>query len=156
MRLHLAPTEARGTPRSVLTLDDVPQALGEQQLLEPGHLLLQLPHQSVVGVLVDHGVAADLLGAVGVSGSRRRTTNGVRPQLSVAPPELPGERSMHCRGNHSLLLNLKYMARSFFYFAFIFFYVSILFYLTLPLFSLTYLFYFITSIYLIILFHFIA
>ena len=50
----------------VLTLNDVPQALGQQQVSEPRHLVLQLPHQPVVGVLVDHSVAADLLGPVRV------------------------------------------------------------------------------------------
>lgn len=49
-----------------LTLNDVAQALSEQQVFEAGHLLFQLSHQTVVRVLVDDGVAADLLGAVGV------------------------------------------------------------------------------------------
>jgi len=70
-----------GEPWWILTLDDVPQALRVQQLLQAGHLLLQLPHQPVVGVFVDDGVAADLLGSVSVSGSRRETT-----RLSSAPP----------------------------------------------------------------------
>lgn len=49
-----------------LTLDDVSQALCIQQVFEASHLLLQLTHQAVVGVLVDHGVAADLFGAISV------------------------------------------------------------------------------------------
>lgn len=49
-----------------LTLDDVSQPLGVQQVFETSHLLLQLAHQAVVGVLVDHCVAADLLGTISV------------------------------------------------------------------------------------------
>lgn len=60
-----------------LTLDDVSQALGVQQVFEASHLLLQLTHQAVVGVLVDHSIAADLFGAVGVPA----TTNIVNPLL---------------------------------------------------------------------------
>lgn len=42
------------------------QALGVQQVPQPAHLGLQLSDQLGVGIFVDHGVAADLLGAVGV------------------------------------------------------------------------------------------
>lgn len=49
-----------------LTLNDVAQALCVQQVFETSHLLFQLTHQAVVGVLVDHGVAADLFGTIGV------------------------------------------------------------------------------------------
>lgn len=53
--------------RSVtLTLDDVSQALRIQQVFEAGHLLLQLTHQPVVGVLIDHGVTADLFSTIGI------------------------------------------------------------------------------------------
>lgn len=54
-----------------LTFDDVTQALRVQEVLQTGHLLLQLTHQTVVGVLVDDGVAADLLGAVCVPACAR-------------------------------------------------------------------------------------
>lgn len=56
-----------------LTLYDVSQALGVQQILETSHLLLQLTHQSVVGVLVDHSVAADLFGTISVPGVKEVT-----------------------------------------------------------------------------------
>lgn len=62
-----------------LTLYDVSQALGVQQILETSHLLLQLTHQSVVGVLVDHSVAANLFGTISVPGVKEvteRTTQG--------------------------------------------------------------------------------
>ncbi|TNN74192.1 hypothetical protein EYF80_015637 [Liparis tanakae] len=42
-------------------------ALGAEEVFQTGHLLLQLTHQPVAGILVDHGVAADLFGAVCVS-----------------------------------------------------------------------------------------
>lgn len=45
------------------------QTLGEQKVPEPIHLGLQLPDQLGVGIFVDDGVAADLLGPVGVPGS---------------------------------------------------------------------------------------
>lgn len=51
-----------------LTLYDVSQALCKQQVLEPSHLLLQLAHQTVVRVLVDDSVAADLFGTVSIPG----------------------------------------------------------------------------------------
>ena len=47
-----------------LTVDDVPQALGAEEVFQTGHLLLQLAHQPVVGVLVDHSVAANLFCSV--------------------------------------------------------------------------------------------
>lgn len=40
------------------------EALGEQQVPQPVHLRLQLPDQFGVGIFVDDGVAADLFGAV--------------------------------------------------------------------------------------------
>lgn len=42
------------------------QALREQQVPQPLHLGLQLPDQFGVWILVDHGVTADLFGAVSV------------------------------------------------------------------------------------------
>ena len=56
-----------------LTLYDVSQALCVQKVLEASHLLLQLTHQTVAGVLVDHGVAADLFGTVSIPGGREVT-----------------------------------------------------------------------------------
>ena len=55
---------------ATLTLDDVSQALCIQQVSEASNLLLQLAHQTVVGVLVDHGVTADLFGAISVPGGK--------------------------------------------------------------------------------------
>ena len=42
------------------------QALGEQQVSQPFHFVLQLSDQFGVRIFVDDGVAADLFGAVGV------------------------------------------------------------------------------------------
>lgn len=53
-----------------LTLYDVSQALCIQQVLEASHLLFQLTHQTVVGVLVDHSVTADLFGSISVADGR--------------------------------------------------------------------------------------
>lgn len=53
-----------------LTVGDVPETLGVQQVPQPGHLVLELTDQLVVGVLVDDGVTADLLGPVGVPGGQ--------------------------------------------------------------------------------------
>lgn len=55
-----------------LTLNDVTQALSVEQVLQAGNFLLQLTHQSVVGVLVDDSVAADLLGTVSVPAFAKR------------------------------------------------------------------------------------
>lgn len=60
-------------PPVTLTLYDVSQALCIQQVLEASHLLFQLTHQTVVGVLVDHGVAADLFGTIGIPGGTKVT-----------------------------------------------------------------------------------
>ena len=60
-----------------LTVQDVAQALGAEQVLQTGHLVLQVPDQLVVGVLVDHRVALDVLGAVGVAVEEQRG-GGVR------------------------------------------------------------------------------
>ena len=53
--------------RPALTVQDVAQALGAQQVLQTGHLILQVADQLIVGVLVDHRVALDVLGAVSVA-----------------------------------------------------------------------------------------
>lgn len=68
-----------------LTVNDVTQALGEEEVFQAGHLLLQLAHQSVVGILVDHSVAADLLGAVCVPAGARGGGNSEH----VTPEPLP-------------------------------------------------------------------
>lgn len=52
----------------VPTVNDVPKALGVEQVPQPRHLVLQLADQFVVGVLVDDSVAADLLGTVSIPG----------------------------------------------------------------------------------------
>lgn len=50
-----------------LTVQDVPEALSTEQVLQSCHLVLKLPHQFRVGVLIDDGVALDLLGSVRIS-----------------------------------------------------------------------------------------
>lgn len=55
-------------PCAALTLYDVSQALRVQQVFEASHLLFQLTHQTVVGVLVDHSVTADLFGTISIPG----------------------------------------------------------------------------------------
>lgn len=56
-----------------LTLYDVSQALCIQQVFEASHLLLQLTHQTVVGVLVDNSVTADLFGTISVTAGTKVT-----------------------------------------------------------------------------------
>lgn len=75
----------------ILTLNDVSQALGQQQVPETRHLILELPHQAVAWIFVDHGVAADLLGSVCVPVGRgggihsgERTSSQVLAQLDVS------------------------------------------------------------------------
>lgn len=58
----------RNLKRVELTLDDVTQALRIQEVLQPRHLVLQLTHQSVVGIFVYDGVTADLFGTVSIPG----------------------------------------------------------------------------------------
>lgn len=53
---------------ATLTLYDVSQTLSHQQVSEAGHFLLQLTHQTVAGVLVDHSVTADLFSTISVPG----------------------------------------------------------------------------------------
>lgn len=77
-----------------LTVGDVTEPLGVQQVPQPRHLILQLADQLVVGVLVDDGVTADLLGPVRVPG-RQRGAGGCaarRPRAPGAPP------APSCRG----------------------------------------------------------
>lgn len=54
-----------------LTVQDVSQALGSEQLLQTGHFVLQVTHQLVVGILVDDGVALDVLGSVSVARKKK-------------------------------------------------------------------------------------
>lgn len=63
------PAQDRRT--QTLTVGDVPKTLGVQQVPQPGHLVLQLSDQFVVGVLIDDGVTADLLSPVRVPGQQR-------------------------------------------------------------------------------------
>lgn len=77
-----------------LTVGDVTETLGVQQVPQPRHLILQLADQLVVGVLVDDGVTADLLGPVRIPG-RQRGAGGCaarRPRAPGAPP------APNCRG----------------------------------------------------------
>lgn len=54
-----------------LTVRDVTKTLGVQQVSKPGHLILQLSDQLVVGVFIDDGITTDLLGPVSVPGQPR-------------------------------------------------------------------------------------
>lgn len=54
----------------VPTVNDVPEALGVEQVTQTSHLILQLPDELVVGVLIDDSIAADLLGTVSVPGEQ--------------------------------------------------------------------------------------
>lgn len=56
-----------------LTLYDVSQALRVQQIFETSHFLFQFTHQAVVGVLVDHGVAANLFSTISVPGGTSKS-----------------------------------------------------------------------------------
>lgn len=59
-----------------LTVQDVSKALSTEQLLQTSHFILQVTHQLVVGVLVDDGVALDVLGSVGVAGKKTGVVKG--------------------------------------------------------------------------------
>lgn len=52
----------------VLTVNNVPKALGIEEVTQARHLVLQLSDELVVGVLIDDSIAADLLGTVSVPG----------------------------------------------------------------------------------------
>lgn len=54
-----------------LTIQDVSKALGTEQLLQTSHFVLQVTHQLVVGILVDDGVALDVLGSVSIARKNR-------------------------------------------------------------------------------------
>lgn len=69
-----------------LTFYDVSQALCEQQVFEASHLLFQLTHQAVVGVLVDHSVTADLFGTISIPGGIE-----VNKVMRMIPPALHTE-----------------------------------------------------------------
>lgn len=58
-----------------LTVQNVSKALGTEQLLQTSHFVLQVTHQLVVGILVDDGVALDVLGSVSVT---RKNQSGKR------------------------------------------------------------------------------
>lgn len=64
-----------------LTVQDVSQALGSEQLLQTGHFVLQVTHQLVVGILVDDGVALDVLGSVSVARKKKGAVLCVSPRL---------------------------------------------------------------------------
>jgi len=59
------------------------QALGEQQAPQPLHLPLQLPDQFGVWIFVDDGVAADLLCTVSVPGTTSDLRLDDRPQVRL-------------------------------------------------------------------------
>lgn len=60
-----------GQAAQTLTVCDVPETLGVQQVPQPRHLVLQLTDQLVVRVLVDDGITADLFGPVSIPGRPR-------------------------------------------------------------------------------------
>lgn len=73
------------------TLNDVTQTLSIQEVFESGHFLFQLPHQSIVGILVDYSVTADLFGTVSIPGDMKakitKTEGGEDP--THTPVEFP-------------------------------------------------------------------
>lgn len=93
---------------AVPTVNDVPEPLGIEKVTQAGHLVLQLPDKLVVGVLVDDSIAADLLGAVGISGERQGPEKGGSARGPVAghcpscgsPHLLPAEgKGLRARGS---------------------------------------------------------
>lgn len=48
------------------TINDVPEALGIEKVTQACNLILQLPDKLVVGVLINDGIAADLLCTVSI------------------------------------------------------------------------------------------
>lgn len=50
-----------------LTVQDVSQALGTEQLLQSSDFILQVTHQLVVGILIDDSIAFNVLSSVGVA-----------------------------------------------------------------------------------------
>lgn len=61
-----------------LTVNNISQPLGTQEILEPCHLLLQLPHQLGVGILIDDSIAFNLLCTISISAAREN--NETLPQ----------------------------------------------------------------------------
>lgn len=59
------------TPQG-LTLNDVTQSLGIQQVFQARHLLFELTHQSVIRILIDDGVTANLFGTVGIPKDKKK------------------------------------------------------------------------------------
>lgn len=49
-----------------LTVQDVSQALGSEQLLQSSHFILQIAHQLIVGILVDDSIAFDVFSSVSI------------------------------------------------------------------------------------------
>lgn len=58
-----------------LTVQDVSQALGTKQFLQTRHLVLQVTHQLVVGILINNSIAFDVLCPVSVPKKRRKHEN---------------------------------------------------------------------------------
>lgn len=100
----------RSLPLNTLTLDDVSQALGVQQVFEASHLLLQLAHQAVVGVLVDHGVAADLLGAVSVPAITSIVNFTIKNKIKVCEAEGSKDEPSKATDTQELWLLKKFPA----------------------------------------------
>lgn len=70
-----------------LTVSDVAKTLGIQQVPQPGHLILQLTDQLVIGVLIDDSIAADLLGPVSIPGWQRGLWAVLRTGPHLAGPK---------------------------------------------------------------------
>ncbi len=59
---------------NALTLDDVTQALGIEEVLQTGHLIFQLTHQTVIRIFIDHSITTDLLSPVCIPESHTKWT----------------------------------------------------------------------------------
>lgn len=55
-----------------LTVQDVSQALGTEQLLQSSHFVLQITHQLIVGILIDDSIAFDVLSSVSIAKDKNR------------------------------------------------------------------------------------
>ena len=90
-----------------LTINDVTQALGEEEIFQTRHLLLQLADQSVVGILVDDGVAANLFGAVCVPVCVREASLSDIVHIHTAAAS--GERCLTCEIMQAAVENVYYV-----------------------------------------------
>lgn len=68
---HVASATAGGAVTRRLTVQDVAQSLGAEQVLQSRHFVLQVSYQLVVGVLVDDSVTLDVFSPVSVTAGGR-------------------------------------------------------------------------------------